>query len=354
MNESNESNEMPAQSQSFPPPAPPASPNMGGAMGPGYLQPRRSRGPWRKVLVTVLILSLLGNGYLLVLLSQFLSVGGFQQTVLQEGQRNQTVAVYEVLGGINGDSAEQLGAFVRNVRNDDNVRAVVIRVDSGGGSPSASDQMYTMLRELDQTKPVVISMGGVAASGGYYLAMGGREIFVEPITITGSIGVISMTPQVTGTMDLIGVEPHTIRATRCQEHKAKPWPFEEITQEDLDRTREVLDLIHVRFMEVVAEGRSGSLTAEQVEALSDGRVWVGQNAIDEHLVDQIGYLSDATSAAAGAAGLTEPQVVRYRQRPGLLAMVGIGGASETAAAVTRGVASEMTRPRIMLQWQPGL
>jgi protease-4 len=199
-------------------------------------------------------------------------------------------------GTIGGDSTSEL---IRQARNDSAVKALVLRVDSGGGSAFASDVILNELERFQATdRPVVVSMGSVAASGGYWIAMGADEIWASPTTLTGSIGVGATMPTIPRALDWLGVHVDGIGTTELAGAL-------DITRPLGDEIRGLIDLsvrhTYADFVNKVAQHRERSL--EEIDAAAHGRVWVGTDALDRGLVDRLGDLGDAVDSAAELAGL---------------------------------------------------
>ena len=195
---------------------------------------------------------------------------------------------------------------------DDKIKAVVVRINSPGGTVTASDIMYHELREFKTKKkvPVIVSMMDVAASGGYYLAMAGDSILVHPSTVTGSIGVIMLTVNARGLLEKVGVEANAITSGPRKDMGS---PFRVMTPEERGIFQAVIDSFYYRFLTVVQEGRP-NLSAEQIKKLADGRIYSGDQAKAAGLIDEIGYLDDAIELAKKKASLTEARVVTYGRR----------------------------------------
>ncbi|MFW6133340.1 MAG: signal peptide peptidase SppA [Planctomycetota bacterium] len=301
---------------------------------------------------SVLIISIVLNVYLLTMVSA--SVGTSIRTqVVTEGNPGETIALYDVQGMITPDQARRFDLFAREVIAEDDVKAVVIRVNSPGGAVAPSDEMNAAMNRLKAAgKTVVVSMGGVAASGGYYLSAPAHDIYAEPTTITGSIGVISQMPILVGTMEKIGMEMVVMRSEQAKEYKAGLNPFEHPTDQVKAEFQEMLNTIQGLFVQAVTEGRS-MLTAEEVAALSNGKVWVGTEAKAKKLVDAIGYLADAIDGAGSRAGLMRPHVVRYQPRYSLMQMV-LGAKASEGAGVTidADLLDELQTPRVLMLWRP--
>src|SRR5262245_18854443 len=199
-------------------------------------------------------------------------------------------------GSIGGDSTSEL---IRRARADDSVKALVLRVDSGGGSAFASDLILRELERFQETdRPVVVSMGSVAASGGYWISMGANEIWASPTTLTGSIGVGTMIPTIPRTLERLGIHVDGIGTTELAGGLEITRPINENMKGLIGLTiRHTYD----EFVGKVAQHRERSV--DQVEAAAQGRVWTGSDALERGLVDKLGGLPDAIASAAELAGL---------------------------------------------------
>lgn len=195
---------------------------------------------------------------------------------------------------------------------DDKIKAVVVRINSPGGTVTASDILYHELREFKAKRkvPVVASLMDVAASGGYYLAMAADSILVHPSTVTGSIGVIMLTVNARGLLEKVGVEASAITSGPRKDMGS---PFRVMTPEERAIFQSVIDSFYHRFLAVVQEGRP-NLSPDQIKKLADGRIYSGDQAKAAGLIDEIGYLDDAIETARKKAGLTEARVVTYGRR----------------------------------------
>lgn len=207
---------------------------------------------------------------------------------------------------------------VRAYRKDSGVRALVLRVDSPGGGVVASQELYDALLDFKESgKPLITSMGTVAASGGYYVAAPSDLILANPGTLTGSIGVIMSLANVQQLLDKLGVRAITIKAG---EHKDLGSPFRELSDEERALLQGVMDNIHTQFIEAVAEGRGRP--ADEVRPLADGRIFTGEQAVEVGLVDELGDLERAIRRAGELAGIEgRPQVIEY-ERPVWQRLVG--------------------------------
>jgi len=196
---------------------------------------------------------------------------------------------------------------------DKKVKGIVLRINSPGGTVTASDILYHEVKAFKEKRkiPVIASIMDVGASGGYYVAAAADKILVHPSSVTGSVGVIMLTVNAQGLLEKIGVQT---TAVTSGPRKDMGSPFRAMTAEERAIFQGVIDSFYERFLTVVREGRS-NLTAEQIRNLADGRIYSGEQAKALGLVDGIGYLDDAVELAKKDAGLTEARVVVYR-RPG--------------------------------------
>ncbi len=204
---------------------------------------------------------------------------------------------------------------VESYGDDPLVKAIVLRIDSPGGGVAPSQEIYRAVTRVRQEKQktVVTSMGSVAASGGYYIAVASDRILANPGTLTGSIGVIMQLANFEVLMDKIGVKNFVIKSGR---YKDLGSPFRPMADDDRQLLQSVMDDTHRQFIEAVAEGRS--LDIADVEALADGRVLTGQQAKDAFLVDELGDLKAAITLAAAMSGMEGvPPVVETTRQPSI-------------------------------------
>jgi protease-4 len=187
---------------------------------------------------------------------------------------------------------------IRQLREDATVRAVVLRIESPGGSSLASDVMWRELVLLGKAKPLVVSMGTLAASGGYYVASASKNIFALPLTITGSIGVFYGKADVSGLLGKIGVTVDTYKTAPRADAESL---FRGFTPEEEQELHRKVEQFYSTFLDRVSQGRG--LTKEQVDAVGRGRVWTGQQALEKGLIDHLGGLREALEAARTAAAL---------------------------------------------------
>lgn len=213
---------------------------------------------------------------------------------------------------VGNNTAEDL----RKLAEDDNVKAVVFRVNSGGGSAVASEQIRHAVKLVKEKKPIVVSMGGAAASGGYWISSPASYIYAEPTTITGSIGIFGLIPNFSGLVtDKLGVTLDGVKT-----HQFAGYENELIMGKDTDEImRQMQNYInrgYQNFLNIVSEGRG--IKIEQVNEIGQGRVWLATDALEIKLIDKLGSLSDAIKKAAELAKLKEYYTASYPAEPGWL------------------------------------
>lgn len=196
---------------------------------------------------------------------------------------------------------------LQELADDDDVKAVVLRINSGGGSAYASEQIWHYVEMLKKKKPVVVSMGGMAASGGYYISSGANWIVAEPTTLTGSIGIFGMFPDFSGLLtQKLGIKFDEVKTNKNSGLGTPARPF---NAEEMAYIENYIDRGYKLFRSRVAEGRK--LTTAQVEKIAQGHVWLGQDAYKIKLVDQLGGLDEAVDKAASLAKLHEYHTTSY-------------------------------------------
>ena len=218
--------------------------------------------------------------------------------------------------------------YIRQADANRRVKAMVVYINSPGGAPLPADLMYRALR--DAAKPVVVAMGDVAASGGYYIAAGADKIYAHPATITGSIAVYGRLLNAAQLFETLGIEGIIVRSGGA---KAIGNIFERPTEEQLAIEQGLVDELHDLFVRSVAEGRG--MDEQEVRALADGRPYTALQALELGLVDEIGTLSDAVQEAAQMGGIEgAPAIIEYRRSPSLLEVwLGALGARKGDAAL---------------------
>lgn len=245
--------------------------------------------------------------YTHVLLEEYISD---ELVALDSFEPGATVAVVYAEGEIVGGggpgvvAANQLVQTLADLRQDDDIAAVVLRIQSPGGSATASEYILREVELLAREKPLIVSMGNVAASGGYYIAARANEIFAEPGTITGSIGIYGMFPNVAQLAERFGVDIETVQTGP---HAGLYSMYQSMSPATLAKMQERIDSMYEVFLNRVSTGRS--MERDAVHEIAQGRVWTGQTALELGLVDRLGSLPDAIERAAELAGLKEGYAV---------------------------------------------
>lgn len=214
--------------------------------------------------------------------------------------------------GYSGIQSEVYKKAIRELQDDDKIKAVVLRVNSPGGSADSSEEILYELRELRKKKPVVVSFGDVAASGGYYIAMEADAIFSSPNTITGSIGVLGMIPSAQKLVNNIGITTDYVNTNENSDFLTTV--FKPMSSTGIETMTEMTENVYGVFVNHVMNARNMSF--EEVDSIGGGRVWSGTQALKLGLVDQLGTLEDAIQAAAEKAELENYSVMSYPFRKG--------------------------------------
>jgi protease-4 len=214
-------------------------------------------------------------------------------------------------GGDVGLTPAPVTKLVKEIVDDPSIKGVIVRVDSPGGDAIASDEILQSLKELARKKPVVISMSDVAASGGYYISMTGDPVVAYPSTITGSIGVIYGKANLKGLYDKLGISTDTLKRGRFADIDSETQP---LSPEARKKLRESIESIYDGFLKRVADGRK--TTADKIEPLAQGRVWVGSDALRIHLVDELGGIDRAIEVLQRKAKLPLDREARLVVFPG--------------------------------------
>jgi protease-4 len=298
----------------------PVTPNYNPALGGPAMPPKKKGIGWKIFWGIVLAMSFMANLVLFLMLIGVIAIFATGQTgildeeVIREGPSRTKIAMISVQGPIYGEVAGDVYRQLKTVRKDKHIKGIIVRVNSPGGTISASDQIHKEISKFreEQNKPVVAFMQGVAASGGYYTSVACDKIIAEPTTITGSIGVISWWLVLEELLeDKLGILPVTIKSGR-----KKDWPssFRKPEPEEIQYIQDkLIEPALERFVEVVAEGRKSKLSEEQVRQLADGGIFGAKEALEEKLIDQIGYLDEAIELVKSLAGVEKAQVIQYRK-----------------------------------------
>jgi protease-4 len=278
-----------------------------------------------------LLVGIIGSFLLLVLLLgsvvMVLSImGGEKRFAVGSG-----VGLVEIKGLI--IDSQEIVKQLTDLRKDDKVKAVVVRIDSPGGVVGPSQEIHAEIKKLAVKKKVVVSMGSVAASGGYYIAVAGSRILANPGTITGSIGVLMKFSNLEGLMGKIGMKAFTLKTGRFKDVGS---PARPMTDQEKAMLQGVIDNTHAQFVRAVAEGRK--IPEAKVREIADGRIFTGEQALGLKLVDKLGTLQDAIVEAGKLGGISgEPQIIRPPRKKKLLLDMLV---EETAARIGSAVRQE--------------
>jgi protease-4 len=224
---------------------------------------------------------------------------------------------FDLIGGSAVAASGSIARLIKRAADDSQVKAILLRVDSPGGSVIGSDEIYHALKEAG--KPVVVHMGALAASGGYYVSMAADHIIAHPDTLTGSIGVISEFTNIEGLYEKLGLKSTIVKSGDNKDFGAQTVPF---TDEDKKLWQAIIDETYDSFVKIIADNRG--MPVEEVKKLADGRVYTGRQAFALKLVDQLGYLDDAIDEAASRGGIKgEPRVIEYRRQTPFAQLLGV-------------------------------
>src|SRR5688572_6224672 len=280
---------------------------------------------------------------------------GTVTNVISDGDASQKVAVIPIDSVIDTPARDRFEKAIKQVEDDASVKALVIEVDTPGGTVTASDEIYHRILKFKSRRniPVVTAMGGMATSGGYYVACATDEIFVQPTTLTGNIGVVMQRFNYSGAMEKLGVADASVTPEGAK-FKDLGSPYKPETPEGTAYLRGFAEDFYGQFKAIVETGRKGKLK-DTIEKIADGRVFTAAEALKLGLVDQQGYSTDAYDRAASLASLSNPTVVRYQHQPSLFEAFGVkwGGTSSQGinVSIDPSALHELTTPRAMYIWR---
>jgi protease-4 len=346
-----------------PPGWPPVPPPMMMPPPMFYPAPPPRRGGLGRAVFTTLALvvfsfSLILNVYLLLVsgvASLASSDAGTVSSVITSGDNSQKIAVIPIDDVIDTPLRDRFERAIKQIENDKSVKAVVLEIDTPGGTVTASDEIYSRILKLKAQRniPVVTAMGGLATSGGYYVACASDEIFVQPTTLTGNIGVIMQRFNYSGAMEKVGVADASVTPEGAK-FKDLGSPYKPETPEGTTYLRGFAEDFYRQFKAIVEKGRAGKLK-DKIDRIADGRVFTATDALKLGLADTQGYAHDAYDRAAKLAGLSNPTVVRYKHQPSLFEALNIkwtgGGASGVNLSIDPKVLHQLTTPRAMYIWR---
>lgn len=284
----------------------------------------------------------------------------FTEEVIQEGNEMKKIAVLDVNGVIQDtNDAESLfqaagynhQGFMKRlefIKEDDSVKGIILKVNSPGGGVVESAEIHDKLLEIQKEtkKPVYVSMGSMAASGGYYISAGAKKIFASEETMTGSLGVIMQGINYEGLAEKYGVDFVTIKSGQFKDIMS---PTRQMTEEERQILQKMIDNSYEGFVKVISEGRK--MTTEQVKKIADGRIYDGRQAKELNLIDGFGYLEDVINQMMEQEKLKDAKVVRYTEQIGFGSLLNlkvqkfIGADSEMAGLMD--ILSRPNSPRLM-------
>ncbi len=319
---------------------------------------KRGFGFWVSVIALVVVIggSVLMNVVLLSVVLGGRGPGVMEEFVTGDAGARDKVALIEVRGLIFDDDfwgtglVRRVKHFIRRADEDSSVKAVILNIDSPGGGITASDILHREIVKLKSKKRVIVLMGDSATSGAYYISTPADWIVAHPTTVTGSIGVVLHGLNYQGLFEKIGLKEITIKSV---EKKDILSGSRAMTPEEEAILKGIIKEMHERFLKVVKEGRN--LKDEDLKLSRDGRILTAKQALEEHLIDEIGYLDDAVEAARRLSGISEAKVVRYRElRRFLPLLFGARGSRALYEPASLQRHLWQASPRFMYLWLPGL
>lgn len=255
----------------------------------------------------------------------FLGEDRMQEVVLMKNPAKEKVLVVDIEGMIStlapgsvfnreGDVLSQVYARLQRAGEDELVRGIILRLDTPGGDVTSSDILYREVLKFKKRTglPVVALMMGVAASGGYYVASACDAIIAHPSTITGSIGVISLFPDMEGLLSKVGVKVQVIKSGELKDAGS---PFRNLSEQEQRLFQGIIDELYERFLDVIHEKRKDALSLEEIRDLADGRVYTAAQALKLKLIDEVGYFDEALARVFSLARIASARVVAYTYYP---------------------------------------
>ncbi len=277
----------------------------------------------KKHVLILIGLILLGGGCTFRV--DFLGENRMEEVVLMKSEAKEKVLVVDVEGMISslepgsvfnreGDMLSRVYARLQKSAEDKLVRGIILRLDTPGGDVTSSDILYREVLKFKKRTglPVVALMMGVAASGGYYIASACDAIIAHPSTITGSIGVISLFPDMEGLLSKVGVKVQVIKSGELKDAGS---PFRNLSEQEQRLFQGIIDELYERFLEVIHEKRKDALSLEEIRELADGRVYTASQALKLKLIDEVGYFDEALARVLSLAKIPSARVVSYSYYP---------------------------------------
>ncbi len=318
--------------------------------------PRKKTSIWKVFFVILFVLSVLGNIILfgtVALVAAFSGTGSnsdFQEESIVNGSKGSKIGVIRIEGVIDAETADTVIRQLDKAGKDPRVKGIIMRTATPGGSVVASDEIHHAIIRYKNTtgKPVIAFMQGLAASGGYYTSVACDKIIAEPTTITGSIGVIMQTFMLEELFkDKLGIESVTMKSG-----KRKDWPttFSKVSDEQKEYLmNKLITPAYERFVRLVAKGRDG-LNVEQVKALADGSIYHADEALENGLIDQIGYMEDAIDLISDLADVENPYVFEYKEEFHFSSLLGAESKSKSLIQMNESDIRNALTPNLMYLW----
>ncbi|KOR80005.1 hypothetical protein AM232_17190 [Bacillus sp. FJAT-21352] len=288
----------------------------------------------------------------------FASESAFYEEVIEGDDYTNVIAVFDVEGTIQDTGEASLlssttynhGAFMDKLKmaeENDDIKGIILRVNSPGGGVVESAEIHEKILDIKKVKkPVYVSMGSMAASGGYYISAPADKIYASPETMTGSLGVIMQGYNYEKLAKKYGVEFQTIKSGP---HKDIMSPTREMTGEEREILQDMIDNSYDQFVKIIADGRG--MTQKEVREIADGRIYDGRQAKENHLIDDFGHLDDVIAAMKTDIGKKDAQVIRYTDEAGFGSLFSMGAqkmlGNDVETAVLTKILSSSNSPRLM-------
>ncbi|MGE7182543.1 signal peptide peptidase SppA [Peribacillus sp. NPDC006672] len=288
----------------------------------------------------------------------FASESAFSEEVIEGDDFSNVIAVFDVEGTIQDTGEASLlssatynhRAFMDKLKmaeENDDIKGIILRVNSPGGGVVESAEIYDKILDIKKVKkPVYVSMGSMAASGGYYISAPADKIYASPETMTGSLGVIMQGYNYEKLAKKYGVEFETIKSGP---HKDIMSPTREMTGEEREILQDMINNSYDQFVKIIADGRG--MTEKEVREIADGRIYDGRQAKENHLIDDFGHLDDVIAAMKSDIGKKDAQVIRYTDEAGFGSLFSMGAqkmlGNDVETAILTKILSSSNSPRLM-------
>ncbi len=315
----------------------------------------RKRSLLNRLLVIALVVSILVNISLYASFAEYFGTTASPTERYHSGERSakSKIAIINVTGTIMPPYTERILRAIQRAKEDSAVKGVLLSIDSPGGLVADSHQIYHRLRELRQDKPIYVAMKRLAASGGIYVAMGAGvegRIYAEPTTWTGSIGVIIPRYDLTQLSDNIGLKVEPLKTGALKDSLS---PFRELSQEEIEVWDRIMQDAFQRFVNVIADNRK-QLDEDAVKKLATGEVFTATDALENSLVDEIGFEEDALTALRKQLGLKRARIVTYQFQPTITDFfLGTVQQNQQDSVVDKLLEASVPRAMYLCSWAPG-